>query len=290
MLAAAIIVFREVLEAALVAGIVLAATRGIAGSRAWIAGGAGLGLVGAMALAAFADVLTDAFAGSGQEVFNAAILALAVLMLAWHNCWMARHGREMAVEMKAVGDAVSSGERPLWMLAVVVGVAVLREGAETVLFLTGIAADGHQTAVDTALGAVAGLAGGGVMGAVLYLGLLAVPTRALFRVTSTLVTLLAAGMAAQAANLLIAAGWLNIGTRPLWDSSPLLAQDSLAGRLLHTLIGYVDRPSPSQLAAWAVTVLAITALTRRLAPARPVVTQGSESRLTRLTRQVLLRG
>jgi len=86
------------------------------------------GALAACVVAAFAGALSQLFAGMGQELFNAAILAVAVVMLTWHNVWMARHGREMAGEMRAVGQAVADGSKPLLALAVVVGVAVLREG------------------------------------------------------------------------------------------------------------------------------------------------------------------
>ena len=67
-------------------------------------------------------------------------------MLMWHNAWMARHGREIAEEMRTVGHAVSEGAKPLTALAIVVGLAVLREGSEVVLFLYGIFASGTSGA------------------------------------------------------------------------------------------------------------------------------------------------
>ena len=142
MLATAIIVFREVLEAALIVGIVLAASRGIAHRGAWVAGGIAAGVIGAMLVAAGAETIAAAAAGMGQELFNAAILLAAVAMLGWHNIWMTTHGREMAVAANRLGSEVREGARPLWALALVVGLAVLREGSEVVLFLYGIAATG----------------------------------------------------------------------------------------------------------------------------------------------------
>lgn len=269
MLAAAIIVFREVLEAALIVGIVLAATRGLAGSRRWVLAGIGGGAAMAVVLAVFADALAAAFEGVGQEMFNAAVLIVAVAMLAWHNAWMARHGRAMASEMNAVGRAVASGNRPLWALAVVVGIAVLREGAETVLFLYGATAANQEGGLATALGFIGGLAAGVGVGGLLYFGLLAIPARALFAVTGGMVTLLAAGMAAQAVNYLIAAGLLDLALDPVWDSSGLLSESSLVGRLLHTLVGYVARPSLGQVLAWTATVVVITAAVRLLTPPAP---------------------
>ncbi len=100
------------------------------------------GVLGAGVVAMFAGVISDAFQGSGQELFNASVLGIAVVMLMWHNAWMARHGREIADEMQRVGAAVSEGSKPLTALAVVIGLAVLREGSEVVLFLYGIMAQG----------------------------------------------------------------------------------------------------------------------------------------------------
>lgn len=93
------------------------------------------GVLGACLVAAFAGQLSNLFQGSGQEFFNAAILLFAVGMLTWHNVWIASHGREMARELKAAGHQVKTGERTLAALSIVVGVAVLREDSEVVLFL-----------------------------------------------------------------------------------------------------------------------------------------------------------
>src|SRR5262245_23304139 len=132
MLGALVIVFREVLEAGLIIGIVLAATRGAPDRGAWVGLGVGLGVIGAGIVALFAEAISGAFEGSGQELLNAGVLAAAVVMLMWHNAWMARHGREIAAQMSAIGQAVVAGQRPMTVLAVVVGLAVLREGSEVV--------------------------------------------------------------------------------------------------------------------------------------------------------------
>jgi len=262
MLASAVIVFREVLEAALIVGIVLAATKGLAGSRRWVVTGVLGGLAGSAAIAGSAGALSDALSGMGQEVFNASILGLAVVMLGWHTVWMSSHGREMAAEMKRVGHAVTVGSRPLSVLAVVVGVAVLREGAETVLFIFGVSASDEGGKLATVAGCAVGLGAGVTVGILLYRGLLAIPARHLFSVTTWLVTLLAAGMAAQVVTYLSAAGLIEIADQPLWDTSWLLSENSIGGRLLHTLVGYMDRPSAGQLMAYGATLLGITGLAR----------------------------
>ena len=268
MLGALVIVFREVLEAGLIIGIVLAATRGLPDRGRWVSLGVVAGLAGAGVVALFAEAISNAFEGSGQELLNATVLGAAVLMLMWHNAWMARHGREMAAEMKALGADVTAGTRPMTVLAVVIGLAVLREGAEIVLFLYGIAATG-TTGAAMLFGGLLGLAAGAMLTALTYFGLLALPTRHVFTVTTLLIALLAAGMAAQAVHFLYAAGWVEVLNNQMWDSSGILPQDSLIGRMLHTLIGYTDRPTELQVIAYVTTLAAMAALIRIAAPRRP---------------------
>ena len=260
MISALIIVFREVIEAGLIVGIVLAATAGVPlRGRAVVLGVAG-GIAGACMVAAFAGELANLFEGSGQEFFNAAILLLAVAMLTWHNVWMASHGREMARELKAAGHQVVSGERTLTALAIVVGVAVLREGSEVVLFLYGIAAQGGTTATGMVAGGALGLVAGALVSGLMYFGLLTIPAGKLFKVTSGLITVLAAGMAAQAVIFLQNGGWLLYFTGTLWDTGWLLKEDSITGRLMHTLVGYSQAPNGAQLIAYCGTIVGIVLL------------------------------
>jgi high-affinity iron transporter len=260
MLATLIIVFREIIEAGLIVGIVLAASKGVRGRAVWVSYGIVAGVLGACAVAAFAGQIGMLFEGAGQDLLNAAILSLAVAMLTWHNVWMASHGQVMAQEMREIGAAVVAGKRPLFALSIVVGVAVLREGSEIVLFLYGIAAAGGASTMAMLIGGVLGLAGGIAVSAFMYFGLLAVPAHRLFAVTSGLITLLAAGLAAQAILFLQQAGYVETLTRTVWNSSAILSQDSLLGRLLHTLIGYSDRPNGAQLLVYLATIIIILVL------------------------------
>jgi high-affinity iron transporter len=267
MLAAAIIVFREVLEAALIVGIVMAAARSVPGRGRWVGLGIAAGVLGAALVAGFAETISEAAAGMGQEMLNAAVLFAAVAMLGWHNVWMGRHACEMTAQMGAVGSAVQAGERPLYALAVVVGVAVLREGSEVVLFLYGLAATqaAQGGAAEMLAGGLLGLAAGVVVGLATYGGLLRVPTRRLFAVTSGLIVLLASGMAAQGAGFLMQAGLLPSLGGTLWDTSWLLSETSIPGRVLHTLVGYVAQPDGTQLVFYLGTLLTIVALMRLVA-------------------------
>ena len=275
MLATLLIVFREVIEAGLIVGIVLAATKGVPRRGLWVSYGVIAGVAGACLVAAFASEIGALFQGSGQELFNASILLLAVGMLTWHNVWMASHGRAIAQEMCEVGRAVASGGRPLAALAIVCGLAVLREGSEIVLFLYGIAASGGTSALGMMAGGILGLLAGAGVSTLMYLGLLTIPARYLFSFTSGLITLLAAGLAAQAVAFLQQAGYVEVLTSTVWDTSWLLSDDSVLGRLLHTLIGYTDRPNGAQVLVYLLTVSFIWGLMRLQRPSRQTTKQSS---------------
>jgi high-affinity iron transporter len=277
MFGTAIIVFREVLEAAIIIGILAAATRSIPASRRWLAAGLLAGLAGSGVVAAFTDVIGSLASGIGQEIFNAIVLGIAVLMLAWHNIWMSSHGAALAASAKSVGSDIRDGRSECSALLLIVGLAVLREGSETVLFLYGIAAseDGQSSML---LGGLAGMLAGIAVGYTIYAGLLRVPMRWFFTATGVLVLLLAAGMASQAAHFLIQADLLPSLAAPLWDTSAALPENGLPGMLLHSLIGYDSRPAGMQLVFYLSALIAIgigMKLARR--PRHPAMRQANAS-------------
>jgi high-affinity iron transporter len=259
-----IIVFREAMEAGLIVGIVLAATEGVPRRARWIAGGIAAGVAGASLVAAFAAALSDAFEGAGQEVFTAAILGFAVVMLSWHILWMSRHAAAVSAELRQVGQAVKLGQRSLAALGAVVAVAVMREGSEVVLFLYGVAAASHTDPLAMMAGGVAGLAMAAALSWLLYRGLVIIPISRLFSVTNGLVALLAAGMAGQAAAILHSADLLPGWGEQLWNTSFILSDDSFLGRSLHALVGYSARPCGIQLAAWLATLAVLVTASRLL--------------------------
>ncbi len=257
MFGTALIVFREVLEAALIVGIVGAATRGIEGRGRWIAAGLAAGILGALALASGAGALSSLADGMGQELFNASVLGVAVVMLGWHNIWMTVHGRELSGNAKKIGVEIGTGAKEMSVLLVVIAVAVLREGAETVLFLYGVAVSGEGSPGAMLAGGAAGLAGGALVGWLLFAGLLRIPLKWFFSATSFLVLLLAAGMAAQAARFLIQADVLPSLASPVWDTSAFVANSSIPGRVLQGIFGYDARPAGMQIAFFVAVIVVI---------------------------------
>lgn len=258
MFSTAVIIFREVLEAALIMGIVAAATRTIPGRSYWMIAGVVAGLLGAGLVAISANQIASMASGMGHELFNAIVLGIAVVMLAWHNVWMSSHGAELAANARSAGKDISDGRKECSILLVIIGLAVLREGSEATLFLYGIAASGGTEASSMLLGGVMGMLVGAGVGYTLYMGLLRVPMRWFFAATGMLILFLAAGMAAQSAGFLIQADLLPSLASPLWDTSTVLSEQSAVGTLLNVLIGYDDRPTGMQLIFYLATLILIS--------------------------------
>lgn len=264
MISSLVIVFREMLEMVIVMGVLMAATRGLIGSRHWIGAGALLGLAGAIFFGIFMARLEASFAGKGEFIFNAAVLATASLLIAWTVFWMTEHGRELSQRMQRLGSSVTQGDLPKIALLVVACSAVMREGSEAAFFLLGaargVASDGWSMLAG-------GLLGGGsalLIGILIYLGLVRIPVHRLFSVAGWLLMLLAASMASEATWNLVSIDWLPPLIDPLWNSSALLSQESLLGQLLHILIGYNDQPSALQVIVFILSLSVMSSIYYRV--------------------------
>ena len=264
MLGIALLVFREVLEAALIVTVVAAATRGVPRRSMFVGGGIALGVIGAIVVAVCMGFIEGSLGGVGQEVFQAAVLLTAVVMIGWHVTWMSSHGKEMVQQMRRVTDSVKAGSSSIAILLAVVALAVLREGSEVVLFLFGMAAGGAGK-LGFIGGVPLGLAGGVAVGCALYFGLLRIPLRYFFSATNWMLVVLASGLAASAAGFLIQANLLPAWGNQLWDTSWLLTNQSIVGQAVHVLTGYEARPAGMQLVFWIVTFVVLAAGMRFMA-------------------------
>lgn len=265
MFATALIVFRESLEAALFVGIVAAATHGLAGRARWLSAGVGIGVLGALLLAVSAHQVSEMFGGIGQDLVNVMVLAVALAMLLWHCVWVSAHAREMAVQARRLSISVQQGQHTPWALLAAVALAVLREGAETLLFVGGaLTGSGSVHPAQVITSCTVGVLLGTSAGVLMYGGLSRLPAKNVFAATNVLIAILAASIASQLVKSLAQAGFLERGTAPLWDSSSVLGPDSALGTLLHALVGYDARPCAAQIASYAAVLLAIHAGTRAM--------------------------
>ena len=146
------------------------------------------------------------------------------------------------------------------VLAAVVSMAVLREGSELVLFLYGVAAADSGRTGGMLTGALVGIGAGTTVGTALYLGLLRIPSSRLFAVTGWMILLLAAGMAAQGAAFLVQADILPSLGESIWDTTALISDEGVPGRVLHALVGYTARPYGIQVLFYLATLGGILTL------------------------------
>lgn len=253
MLSSAIVVFREVFEIVLIVGIILAATKDMPGRMRPILLGVFGGVLGAVMIAVFTDKISSLAQGVGQEYFNAGVLFTAAAFIGWTVLWMKKNARHMKKHFTDVGNAVTSGKAPLMALATIIALAILREGAEIVLFTYGMLASG-QSPLSIGIGGAMGMIGGVVVGTMLYLGLINLSLKVFFQVTSALLVLLVAGMMSQAFGFLVSAGAFEGLSQTVWDSSFLLNDDGLIGKSLGTLVGYTSHPTAIQLIAYLLTL------------------------------------
>jgi high-affinity iron transporter len=252
-----LIVFRETLEAALFIGIIAASTQGILHRTKWLSTGILIGAMGSFLLASMMKQLSDWAEGIGQELVTICILSVALIMLAWHAIWVNAHAKQMVLHAKSIGQVADHTSASLWAVAIAVAMAVVREGAETVLFVAGLSAGTQYTPSEMASSVLLGLILGIVTGWLIYSGLGKLKPHRLFQITNILLLLLAGNLASQLAKVLNQSDWLPWLSESAWDTSNYRPNDSLFGMVLHGVVGYDANPSQMQLLAYVSTAAVI---------------------------------
>ena len=260
MVAAALLAFREGLEAALILGIVLGVLRRV-GRReqekmVWL--GAALAALLSLAIGLALYLVGISFGGRAEELFEGAAMLLAAGVLTWMIFWMNRQGRAIQTELEQDVQRAAAGEGR-WAIFSLAFLAVFREGIELALFLIAAAFTASATAV--VLGGVAGLVAAAVAGWLLFATTTRLNVQAFFRVTSILLIFFAAGLVAHGVHELNEAGVIPAIVEHVWDLNPVLDENSGLGQILKALLGYNGNPSLTEVIAyvgyWAVVLLAL---------------------------------
>ncbi len=268
MIAALLITLREGMEAALIVGIVLGVLRTLGQADrsrpvwAGVLAAVSVSIVAGLGL----NALGIAFEGRGEEIFEGIAMLLAAGVLTWMIFWMQRQGRQVQTELESdVRRAV--GEESAWALFSLAFVAVVREGVETVLFLT--AASFSAGGVDTLVGGALGLLIALILGWLVFAAGKRLDVRAFFRLTSILLILFAAGLAAHGVHELQEAGLLPTLVEHVWDINHLLDEDGALGTFLEALFGYNGNPSLLEVFTYGAYFVVVTVSRSRLQP-RPM--------------------
>ncbi len=254
MLQIAIVALREILEIALIVGILITATRDISGRTKWILGGLILGIAGSIIITFFTDNISESLDGNGQEFFNGLILLAASFMITWTILWMQKHAKLLSGELKKISHSVRDGKKPLYTLLVVVLLSTLREGTEIVLFTYSYYISGVSIG-EIICGLVIGISLGCAAGLAIYFGILKTFGKYFFPVTTWILVFLSAGIAASGIGFWVNAAIVPALGNPIFDSSAIISQQSFFGELLHLFFGYIDRPTGSQLIAYILTII-----------------------------------
>ncbi|RUW31760.1 FTR1 family protein [Mesorhizobium sp. M1E.F.Ca.ET.041.01.1.1] len=261
------VIWRECIEALLVIGILNAwlgqrpAAQRRAG-RVWLWSGVGIGLTGAVALAALLLTVGDALSDDAQEYFQTVIVLLAAALIVQMVFWMRRRGRTLKSDLHASLSEVADQSNWLGVFALA-ALAVLREGSEAAVFLYGTMAGVSATNLGAALAAGLGIVAALVSYWLLQLGGKVLSWRTFFQVTEVMLLFLAGSLLLSGIDHLISLGLLPSLSRRLWDTSLLLPDSGMAGGLISGLIGYRARPVLIELLTFAAYWALVTWLLYR---------------------------
>jgi high-affinity iron transporter len=257
MLRIAIIVFRESIEMAILLSILIALTKKILNSRLYLIAGIVLGVFGASLFAFFASTLSVSLSGVGDEVFDFVAIMLSVFMISFTVAWIQNCTSGFRKEL----DKLSSNSCPTglnkFVLTSVAATVVFREGIEIMIYLYGISSLDSVDMDDYLWGFVLGTMSAVVLGLILYWGLIKLPGKYIFKASSWLLILIAAGLSAHAAGILTSSGLVEYFNDELWDTSWLIEDQSNAGRVLESFVGYTAKPNGMQVIFYCTTLLFI---------------------------------
>jgi len=275
-----VIFLREGIEASMIVAILLSYLQRTGRRQNFrdVFWGVAAALVFVLAAGIAAFVLVKQYEGSNvQTYFETVTYILAACVLTYMTFWMQRHSRDMSKELERRSDAaVSRGTR--WGLGLIAFQAVGREGVETMVFTLAIVfASSKQAATPVhgnllLLGAVLGLVVALAISFALFKFGAHLNMRRFFTVMGLTLMVFAAGLLADAVENLQQLGWLPLGQHALWNSAGIVAESSNIGDVLHSLLGYADRPTVLQIVVWltyvSVCVGMYTRHSRRMSASR----------------------
>jgi len=252
---ALVISLREGLEAALIVGILLGALKQL--SRPELGRYIWTGVISAVVVSVIAAAGLVAagieLEGTAEQVFEGVTLITAAVFLTGMIFWMKRQGKgfRTALEANVRGAAQqtsSANASSGWALFAVAFFAVVREGVELALLLVATSLKGP--ALNTIVGAAAGIGAAVVIGILIYRGVLHLNLRTFFGVTNALLLLFAAGMVALGIHELVEASMMPAIIDPLYNLNPILSDKSTVGEVLKSLLGYNGNPALSETIAY----------------------------------------
>lgn len=254
MLSAVIVVLREMLEICLIIGIISAALRNFRSKNKILVIGILGGSLISYVLALGIHYISGLFDNSGQEILNLLILLTSIICITFTLIWIKSHSKELKHKISAASEKLMNNESGIAAIILIIVLAVGREGMEVILFLNGIYAAGTNIP-ELVIGTVIGIALGSSLGFLIYTGLIKLNVKYFFKAINFMLVLIAAGMASQAANYILALDLFNGLSATVWDSSWLITEESSFGKILYNLLGYSSKPTEMQLVLYILTIV-----------------------------------
>jgi len=241
---AVVIILRETLEAAILISVLISISNSLNIKLHWLLLSVVLGILSAVGYVLGLSAISTWFDYVGQEIVNAAIQYLIYIFLLITAVLAAnRYHQKKVVAGLVVAMASAS------MLA------LIREGAEIILFFSGFISVGQMMGQALTSGFI-GLTIGLSVGALFYFAIMLCPNTVQVKLQIVLLSFIAAGMVAQATQLLIQADWLS-STKPLWDSSGVLSEQSVVGQLAYATFGYEATPTTVMVVVYLLALFLI---------------------------------
>jgi high-affinity iron transporter len=235
----AVIIFREIFEIALIACLVVFATKKQHDIKKIIFFGFLFGISGSVFIGLSVNQISGLFQGFGQEIFNASILLITAglmitVLLSISNPKVLKN--KLAKENSEIGA--------IFLLAF----TVLREGAEIVL-LTHSYILANDNIYEVFLGCLIGLISGIIFSLLMYFGLNKMAIKKIFTIINWLIFIVA-GLITNAFSFLVAGGIVDGTIKVAFDISGLLSNNSILGSIMSNIFGYSANPSWHYLAVY----------------------------------------
>jgi high-affinity iron transporter len=262
-----IVTLREAFEAALVLGIIYSYLEKV-GARdgvRYLTRGGLLGLLASVAMGIGVSYLSGPLLDIGPDLITLVVIFAAVGLLTWHAWWMQQHARLIKGQVQHRIDEARASNR-LWVVGLIAFTSVFREGAETVLFLWGIVSE-EGAGWGSLIGGIAGIVGAAALGWAVFRSGQRLSLQRFFSVTTVFIMLLAAGLLSRGIGRMQGMGLLPF-SEPVWNTSWLLSDGSVAGGFLSGLVGYRAQPTLPEVCAYGAYIVIVgLILFARRAPA-----------------------
>jgi high-affinity iron transporter len=253
----ALVLFRELLEIFVILGVITASTQSVQNSKIYIASGILTGLVLTSTLAFFVNNLTFSFGGFGEEVTDVIIIAITVVLVAITAIWVNGADARLRAQINKASSAAEHSTLDKIILITVIAMTIFREGVEIAIFISAFSSAYEIPPTEYAIGLGLGMFSGIFAGISIYYGLNKFAIKYLFKISFIFLTLIAASLASEAAGIMTSIGMISILNTPIWDSSWIISNLSITGRILKILVGYTSKPNCIQIIAYTFTIVLI---------------------------------